>query len=744
MLKISVVGCASHTGSGGRGMPMGGRWARPTLLLACVLCSAATGAVEFNVMFGCGWDGYYRPMEWTPVEIGIESDATEPFAGTLTLSTRQDGLNTLNIVHPFVLTPELQHDFPLVTKIGFGMGQCDLAIRDQRGRLRWNYVAQMWDTSQARLMQSIQEQDLLIGIIGQARFGLLRLPGETVSQSDRGTGRVYTGRKVAATVPRDWTGFVGLDVLVLYDPDWSLLHHESLTAMADWVSNGGTLLLVLGQHPLSRTNPLMKALPFQIGEPLESAIGPKVLAEWGLDDGAPETVTRWPLSARPGALLTRQTDTAEGRCLCGQGVVGFGRVTVLGFDPAQFSDRQADRTAPFWVAQVKACLEDPSAARAASRIDDQVPAEIRRRLVSGAAAARGRNGRTIALAHDVASQFGGQISSSYRVSTAQDAVNRVMTYLYQLSQMRPLSIWWVILILTTLALLLGPVDYFVLKRLDRLPLTWLTSLAWIAVFTIGAYYGVQALRGGSMQLRAVSVLDGVAGGDCAWGTYYSGLFAPRSADYRLEGLGERQWWSGIAPSQEQLFTHQQESALRHINCSQADGANLPVSVPISIWTVQSLLTESPLEAMPFAATVESADGDVIVELTNLSDSAIRRGFVLLADAWADLGTVPAKGTEQFRMRTRPFNLWTTASSVGPNSSGGQVPRYPGRLDMETAFLAQGCLPRSLAMHQYLSLGAALVCVQFEGAPAPFSVEGRSYEVTHVQLARQVVFPRDPS
>ena len=88
-----------------------------------------------------------------------------------------------------------------------------------------------------------------------------------------------------------------------------------------------------------------------------------------------------------------------------------------------------------------------------------------------------------------------------------------MDHLYNISEMRPLSIWWVILLLGTLAVLLGPVDYKILKRLDRLPLTWLTCTFWIVLFSVGAYYGVRALRGGKLQMRVVSVLDGIENND---------------------------------------------------------------------------------------------------------------------------------------------------------------------------------------------------------------------------------------
>jgi hypothetical protein len=65
-------------------------------------------------------------------------------------------------------------------------------------------------------------------------------------------------------VPWDWTGFVPLDLLILYDPDWSLFNRQQLNAIVQWISNGGKLLLVLGSHPLAPANPIAELLPFEL------------------------------------------------------------------------------------------------------------------------------------------------------------------------------------------------------------------------------------------------------------------------------------------------------------------------------------------------------------------------------------------------------------------------------------------------------------------------------------------------
>ncbi|MCU0917373.1 MAG: hypothetical protein MUC88_22835 [Planctomycetes bacterium] len=701
-------------------------------LLAWIAPVHAAGNIDFNVDFFCGWDECYRPMEWTPVEIGITSDLKEPFSGTFTVTARQDGLNTLNVIHPFVLTPDQPLTVPLATKFAFGTDRCNLAIHDEKGRLRWRLALNTWDFSaRSRTLRVVQEQDLLVGLIGQAQFGILRLPQETTCLSGRGTGKVYLGTKVLRAAPWDWTGYASLDLLVICDPDWSLLRAQQLQAIREWISNGGTALVILGQHPLSPDNPLTDFLPFRIEGPRQVELPALTLQDWGLAGAAAQTVTAWSLSPRPDAVVTMQAQAPGAGCIYGMGYAGFGRVAVLGFSPSQLGEEHLRRSATFWTQQIGACCGFET---------------------SGASHPPSGGGRRIVLAEQASPQTGRNPGDNhYRISVAQGASNQVMEYLYALAQMRPLSIWWIVLTLMALAVLLGPVDYLVLKRLDKLPYTWLTSTAWIVIFTVGAYYGVQWFRGGAMEIRAISVLDGIADSNCAWATNYVSLFAPRSGDYRLAGLAPNQWWSGIAPTREDLWGYQRDAGLQQIHCRQSDGGNLPVSLPVNMWTVQPLLSEGAVGRIPFAASVERQWGQVTVRVENTSDSPIQRGYILFDDACADLGSVPPHTQRQFNVQTRPFQAWqqgSTQPAYSPRGQGAavavdaQTPRYPDALGRseQSAFLAQGCLSRSLAMHAYLDSGAALVCVVYENAPIPIEVQGRAYSVNHIQLARQLVLP----
>ncbi len=175
--------------------------------------------------------------------------------------------------------------------------------------------------------------------------------------SDRGAGKVFLGSKVPRAVPWDWTGYVSLDLLVICDLDWSLLQPQQAKAICEWISNGGTALVILGQHPLPADSPLRAFLPFDIGEPKQVQIPSQVLEEWGLDASQAQTVTAWPLSPKPNAVIARKVETSEGDCLWGAGFAGFGRMAVLAFNPAQLGEEQSGRSATFWTRQIAACLQ---------------------------------------------------------------------------------------------------------------------------------------------------------------------------------------------------------------------------------------------------------------------------------------------------------------------------------------------------------------------------------------------------
>ena len=716
------------------------------VLLILAFVGIASAQSPFNVDCFFGWGGCYRPMEWTPVEIGISSTLTEPFAGSLNLSAKQDGLNTLNITHTFVLTPDVPLHVPLVTKLAFAADKCSVRIADERGRTRWHHDFELWDFSRraGQALTAIGDKDLLIGLIGQRKFGLLRLSEQTACQSERGRGKVYIQDKLPRMVPWDWTGFVSLDLLILYDPDWNLFNANQLNAISQWVSNGGKLLLILGTHPLIEENPIARLLPFEVLQAKETTINIDKLEDWGLNTAGPEAVVCWPFKPKPDARFYKTDDTDNEKCLFATGYTGFGRIGLLAFDPSIMTEIQKINAAQFWVNCIGAVLDDSQFKPIELETEQQTPNSQKGRRRGNREVYRGLSPhRSIVLVEDNENDSDNYRDEyQYDIGQAQAGSNAVMEYLYSISELRPLSIWWVILLLTLLAVLLGPVDYKVLKRMDRLPLTWATSAFWIILFSAGAYYGVQALRGGKMQFRIVSVLDGIKQSNCAWSTTYCGLFAPYSGDYKLEGLDDKQWWSGIAPAQEHLYAYRQQTGSRNIYCFQHDGSNLPYSLPINIWTMQCLINESPIQQMPIDAAVERRGDEIFLKIVNKAKIPVKRGYALFENNQAiSFGSIGGYSTEEFSGQLKPYKGWDSTTIRGHDGTYRYYREgYKSEFKNEAAYTAQGCLQRTQTIKAFIENGAAVVCAEFEQAPVSCAVKDRSCNYNHTQMVRLVVFP----
>jgi hypothetical protein len=573
---------------------------------------------------------------------------------------------------------------------------------------------------------------MLIGVIGGSRFGLGQLQDRTESSSWQQKGKVYVKDKLPRRVPWDWTGYASLDALILYDPDWSELSRNQLSAIAQWVTNGGRLVMVLGTHPMAPDNPLAPLMGFKIGDASQLTLGRETLASLGMESADPEPVACWSFDPSAGGGLRQTVDQVDGRPVFVTMPAGFGRIGVVGFDPANMPDARAIAGERFWAHVIGRTIDQQYEERPGSR-----RAGMARRNIAIPDEKKDKDDQN-------ANRYPGSYNY-YGISRELAGNNAVMEYLYDIAQLRPLSIWWVILLLVLLALLIGPVDYIVLKRLDRLPLTWLTCAGWIIIFTVGAYYGVHMLRAGDLQVRVITVQDGVASGPAgtsppvAWSSVYSGLFAPSSDDYALDKLSPEQWWSAVAPTQSGFDAYRRSFDLRNVYYTQHDGGNLPFSLPVSIWTMQCLLTESSQPAMPFSATITRTGSQVTIRLTNHLSTPIASGFAMVGKGKGmKFGSVPAGASKEFTARLEGERLWEMGddgSRMGARMSAGGL-----TLGHDSAFVAQGSLERTEAILTYLRSGAAVVCVRYDGSASPVVLKDQSAKYEHTQLARLVILP----
>jgi len=702
------------------------------LLLAALLTATCAGASPFNVDCAIGWQGRYRPLEWNPVEVDIFNTLKEPLEGQLELVCAQDNITSARVCQRLVLTPGAPQHVPLVVKIADGAAVCGLRITDSRGRTRWekSYDLSAFPRGAATTaaVSAAACTDLLIVTSGRrSAFGLHDLPKASHSTGfmpptrfirgggeipgDRkfqGQGQVIVAERLQRQLPWDWIAYSGADLLILYDADWDALAAQQSAAIVEWVLSGGKVLLVLGVRPLAARHPIASLLPFAIGPAQELQLPKAALDSWGCHGTTTDKVACWEIEGASAAGWRTPAHSA-GRTLFAWGRAGFGRVGVLAFDPAVLGGAQQENLAPFWIRHVTELLDA-------------------RKIESGPAKESQPD----------------YYDMSYAAGKGTLGANAIMNLLLDVPQMQPIGLGWVILLLLGLAVVIGPVDYFVLKRRDRFPWTWTTFGISIAVFSVVAYCGVDWLRAGSTTLRAVSVVDGVQGRPEAWNCCYSGVFAARGGDYCPGGLRPRQWWSSVAPTADWYY-RQRAMDSRAMVCAQQEGANVPTYLPVSVWSMQCLMCEERAAEMPIAATVEVDGVQLRARIENRSAEPITRGYIRLkGDRLIRFGAIEPGGSIQVEGQTSGADRWDNrlwrASQgeanlhLGPDAASLRVdaPEY------DPAFFATGNLTRTDAIESYLDDGAAVVCAMFQQAATPYELPVRKYGVVHQRLARLVV------
>ncbi|MHB9134711.1 MAG: hypothetical protein ACYDBB_26870 [Armatimonadota bacterium] len=114
-----------------------------------------------------------------------------------------------------------------------------------------------------------------------------------------------------------------------------------------------------------------------------------------------------------------------------------------------------------------------------------------------------------------------------------DALNRSTL----VRNLRPPDLKLIIIFLLIYLVMLVPVNYFVLKRMDKRELAWLTTPAIVLVFTVGAYGIGYMTKGHRLVLNMVSVMEMTGKMKSAEATSELLIFSPSRTNYRMS-LGD--------------------------------------------------------------------------------------------------------------------------------------------------------------------------------------------------------------
>jgi hypothetical protein len=390
----------------------------------------------------------------------------------------------------------------------------DLTIRllDREGR--WVANASQ-DTVMPRPPVPLMPDEALILTMGRPQ-GVELIPelpgfqkGGQPTMSPRRAGDEFVTARIdaqAGRLPGRWYGFDAARAIVIETGDREVLAAlDGLRgqALVEWVKRGGHLVVAVGANWQAVRDsvlaPILPGLPSGLErvtslEELDAFAGStKPITPPGTP---PVMVTKLEgVEERGGKLLSSVTSSLP---LIVRGPYGFGRVTLIALDVDQkvFAD-WPDRGL-FWVRAI----------------------DIRRQHADQAFAGPVIGGGT-----------------RFYQTGVSDLAGQLRVALEQFPGVKLIPFGWVAFFIFLYILLIGPGDYFFLKKvLKRMELTWITFPLIVVTVSLVAYYAAYLLKGNDLLVNKVDVLDFDQPDGLARGSTWVSLFSPQNRDYTLRTI----------------------------------------------------------------------------------------------------------------------------------------------------------------------------------------------------------------
>lgn len=444
-------------------------------------------AAEVTWQVSAGFGGVVKEGAWTPVFVDISNEG-ESQAGRIVVPVTFRGRNER------VVNYAVEVDLPRHSKKRYTIYLPN--TRYDRVLLDLSHTRERKDAPDN--LQIADPGDVLVVVIGGDPGFLSFLnavkglgltppdfdPSQPWQSGSIGEASARVGHLGWGELPESWIGWDGVDAVVVADAAFSGASQAGLTALRQWVQVGGTLIVPGGaQSTGMAAGPLADLLPAEIVGtttlPDLAALG--VWCERAIDS---QSVLGARLSLRPGG---RVLCSSERQPLIVAGNVGSGRVIFTAFDFTASPVKYWEGQHALWP-----------------------------KLLAN------RSERNLLAQWAEGEQYywpGPEIGLTQLAATMPEA---------ELP-----SLWLIVGFLVAYLLVLVPGNYWFLHRIDRRELAWVTTPAIVLVFTLGAYGIGYGMRGGTIVLNRIGIVETHAGAKVAHGRGYLGIFSPSRTTYEL-------------------------------------------------------------------------------------------------------------------------------------------------------------------------------------------------------------------
>jgi hypothetical protein len=226
-------------------------------------------------------------------------------------------------------------------------------------------------------------------------------------------------------------------------------------------------------------------------------------------------------------------------------------------------------------------------------------------------------------------------------------------------QVRKLPLSWLLLLLVAYLAVIGPLDQYVLKKLNRQMLTWITFPLYVVAFSGLIYLIGFHLRAGELEWNELNIVDVLSGTErpVLRGETYVSIYSPVNHSYKMESRQPYATLRGEYGATYGVGTHESSE----VSVLQT-GNNFQAEASVPVWTSQLFVSEwlqgSPQPPLEMTAA-KTSSGDWSITVVNNTESELPHAKAVLGGHIFDLGPLAAHQT-----KATNFNIsqGTTAAS----------------------------------------------------------------------------------
>jgi hypothetical protein len=590
------------------------------LFLLGLLALPARAALQFDVFLG--FDGATREGNWFPIACEIFNDG--PAFNAVFEVTNDGDVRRSQVRQIAVELPTNTRKRFVIPVFSSGRhASWSARLIDERGKVRAEQLSMT-------VKNDLNHDTFVMGALSRVFGGLPVLPNLKSGRSD---ATPFVARMEAAHFPDNPIAFEAMDALYLNTEKALDLKTPQKDALIAWLNGGGHLIVAVEQPADVNGTPwLRNLLPCEVTGVTTVPMGGEFqnwIQDWvsgAAMDSANEAYNQtrrakkssgrsdpmnidtrvdrdFEAASLPIAEATvregKALVTVQGKPLVIQALRGRGKITVLTFSPEREPFRTWKHRPLFW-------------ARAA----EIAPATF----TSTDGNYYGRWG--------IDGVFGAMLDSK---------------------QVRKLPIGWLLVLLIVYLLVVGPLDQYWLKKINRQMLTWITFPAYVVLFSVLIYWIGFMLRAGEVEWNELHVVDvlPLPGGERAHlrGQMFASIYSPSNARYELVS-DKTTVFATLRGEFAGAMGGGQEASKANVQ-QRGDGFRAEMYVPV--WVNQLYVSDwLQLSAPPLGLSVtrRSSDGGYDVTIVNKLARPLKEVRVIVNRRLHEVGDLEAQGTKK--------------------------------------------------------------------------------------------------